>query len=328
MYPASGRPDYVACSGCSLCQLVCPVWRQTHDIRLTPHGRAKALQHGATAADMAASIDACTLCGACDPVCPENIDLVAMVLGLRADLARRTPAPLRPLIAPLPGNAAPVSAASGADVQMLPDQGLGADGKRLAQVMQILRAHGEVSVAADSGTDIALGLAAGAEIPRERLERFIAPLRGVPRLIVGEGLLCRPLRAWLPAARIAGLGEALSSVPEIRDQLGAGDLYVIAPRAYHADYERLVKYYDGLRKARGCGMNLDLQRIAIPATAAGFPAGRGDKSVECLDQARWVIEGRNFTRIVVEDLGDLDLFRRVSGKPVVHLCELVSPSNN
>ena len=40
--------DYAACSGCSLCLLVCPVWRRRRDdLRLTPHGRAKALQHGA-----------------------------------------------------------------------------------------------------------------------------------------------------------------------------------------------------------------------------------------------------------------------------------------
>ena len=80
-----------ACSGCSLCLLVCPVWRSTFDIRLTPHGRAKALQHGATAFDVADSIDTCTLCGACEPVCPEEIALVDMVLALRRDLASTMP---------------------------------------------------------------------------------------------------------------------------------------------------------------------------------------------------------------------------------------------
>jgi Fe-S oxidoreductase len=61
---------YSACTGCSLCLLVCPVWRKSHDIRLTPHGRAKALQHGATIADITESIESCTLCGACEPACP------------------------------------------------------------------------------------------------------------------------------------------------------------------------------------------------------------------------------------------------------------------
>ena len=77
------KQGYAACSGCSLCLLVCPVWRHTHDLRLTPHGRAKALQHGTTVAEIKPSIEACTLCGACEPVCPENIGLVDMLLDLR-----------------------------------------------------------------------------------------------------------------------------------------------------------------------------------------------------------------------------------------------------
>jgi Fe-S oxidoreductase len=85
---ATRRRDYSACSGCSLCLLVCPVWRETRDLRLTPHGRAKAMQHGAGLSDIAASVESCTLCAACEPVCPENIDLVGMILSLRAQLPR------------------------------------------------------------------------------------------------------------------------------------------------------------------------------------------------------------------------------------------------
>jgi Fe-S oxidoreductase len=80
------RGDFAACSGCSLCLLVCPVWRRTRDLRFTPHGRAKALQNGVPVAALQASADSCTLCGACEPVCPENIDLVAMTQNLRAQL--------------------------------------------------------------------------------------------------------------------------------------------------------------------------------------------------------------------------------------------------
>src|SRR3954463_1005882 len=81
------RKGHASCSGCSLCLLVCPVWRKTHDPRMTPEGRAKALQHGASPADIAASVQSCTLCGACEPVCPEEIDLVGMTLDLRTRLA-------------------------------------------------------------------------------------------------------------------------------------------------------------------------------------------------------------------------------------------------
>ena len=58
--PFAARRDHAACSGCSLCLLVCPVWRQSRDVSLTPLGRVKALQHGAGAAEVAASVEHCT----------------------------------------------------------------------------------------------------------------------------------------------------------------------------------------------------------------------------------------------------------------------------
>ena len=91
------RGDFAACSGCSLCLLVCPVWRRTRDLRFTPHGRAKALQNGVPVTELKDSIDSCTLCGACEPVCPENIDLVAMTQNLRAQLPQ-PPLPSAPAI--------------------------------------------------------------------------------------------------------------------------------------------------------------------------------------------------------------------------------------
>ena len=74
------------CSGCGLCLLVCPVWRQSRDVRFTPKGRARAIQHGASREDVAASTAGCTLCGACEPACPEELPLVlAPILADRAD---------------------------------------------------------------------------------------------------------------------------------------------------------------------------------------------------------------------------------------------------
>jgi len=75
------RRDHADCSGCSLCLLVCPVWRKTRDISLTPHGRAKTMQQGDTVD--ATSVESCTLCMACSPICPEEIDQVEMILNLR-----------------------------------------------------------------------------------------------------------------------------------------------------------------------------------------------------------------------------------------------------
>ena len=114
-----------------------------------------------------------------------------------------------------------------------------------------------------------------------------------------------------PRRRLPGLmrrtpGEALSSKVSVRRKLGTTDLYVIEPRAYHADYERLVGHYDRLRKETGCMLNLDLQRIAIPAVM----------------EAAWILQGRNPARIVVESQDDRAAFERVCDIPVVHVAEL------
>ena len=91
-------------------------------------------------------------------------------------------------------------------------------------------------------------------------------------------------------------------MPAVRRDLRATDLYVIEPRAYHSDYQRLVKHYDRLRADHGCAFNLDLQRIAIPATARSLPQRLGRAAANDEDQTRWVLHGRNINRIVVENL--------------------------
>ena len=327
-----------ACSGCSLCLLVCPVWRSTLDIRMTPHGRAKAMQHGVSAADLADSVDACTLCGACEPICPEQIPLLDMVLDLRAELARATPARIESAVAGLQtqhdANSGATSstasstatstmsstAASTTATLLLPDRALLAQPTLLQTTMALFAAE-RASVAADSGADIAAALEAGAGIPEARLARFLAPLRSARRLIVCDGMLLRALRGWLPRQRIDSLGLSASSLAAVSTRLRPDDLYVIEPSAYHADRERLVGHYDGLRLTSGCMMNLDLQRLAIPTTAkhAWLPEKR---RVDAADQARWILEGLPVSRIVVEDCSDIAVFRSVAPYPVLHIAEL------
>ena len=317
------RKDYGSCSGCSLCLLVCPVWRRSRDLGLTPLGRAKALQHGASAADIAASIETCTLCAACEPVCPEEIDLVAITLDLRRQLVQ--PAVVQSLRARMEEQAARPFApqASGTSV-LLPGQALRERPSTLARVAALLGGARDIPIADDDGEDIVLALEAGAQVPATRLERFLRPLRGLKKNIVAaDGLLLRHLQQWLPGSRIVGLGEALSGLAAVRRALGASDLYVIEPRAYHADYERLVKYYDALRADCGCTLNLDLQRIAIPPTARSLPQRLGLAEIDDKVQARWILQGRKIARIVVESMEDGAALGQVSSSPVVHLADLV-----
>ena len=290
---AASRDDHAACSGCSLCLLVCPVWRQTHDPRMTPEGRAKALQHGATAADIAASIDSCTLCGACEPVCPEEIDLVGMTLGLRAQLGGATVAEESP---------APRQVRPASPVVFIPAPALRVKDETLARIARLLGA----AACGDPGEDIVQALQAGMPVSAARRTRFVAGLEAARTIVVDDGFWKRHLRAWLPRAQVIGLGEALSSLDSVRRGLRKGDLYVIEPRSYHRDYERLVKHYDRLRTESGCSLNLDLQRVAIPA----------------MGQAGWILKGLSVERIVVESLQDAAAFERHGTHPVVHVAEL------
>lgn len=319
----ASRRDHADCSGCSLCLLVCPVWRQSRDMSLTPPGHFKAMQHGISAADVAASVDNCTLCMACEPVCPENIDITGTILELRRRLAGT--AWLRELQSGMNEKAAKTAALPSSSTMLLADRALLAHSDTLARTVRLLGGEGAISTSGE-GADISLALEAGVAISEQQLEQFLTPLRKMKKLIVADGLLLRHLKQWLLKANIVGLGEALSGHANVRRSLRATDLYVIEPRAYHSDYQRLVKHYDRLRVAHGCAFNLDLQRIAVPATARNLPQRLGLAAANDEGQTRWVLHGRNINRIVVENLEERAALEKASGLPVVHLAELADDS--
>jgi ferredoxin len=311
--------DHAVCSGCSLCLLVCPMWRRNRDIGLTAHGYAKALQHGASVDDIAAAVWSCTLCAACDPVCPEQIDVTGMILKLRSQLAHPEEHVLQ---ARMEAQAVrPFSTQLAAATTLLPDSSLREHPDTLTRIATLLEKGRTLAIADDDGADIALALEIGVVIPPQRLQRFLDPLKGLDKIIVSDGLLLKQLRRWLPAANLISLGEALSGHASVRRSLRTTDLYVIEPRAYHADYQRLVKHYDRLRAESGSAFNLDLQRIAIPATSRSLPQRLGLIAPDDDEQARWVLHGRNISRIVVESLEDRAALEKISTVPVVHLAD-------
>jgi len=316
---AAGHKNYNDCSGCGLCLLVCPLWRRNHDLQCSPQGWAKALQHGATPSDLADTVESCTLCRACDPVCPEQIDVSGMILKLRGQAAHPQTAVLQKRMAAQASRPAPVYQEKTA---LLAGEILRAHPALLNRITALLDKAGVLVVAHDDGADISLALEAGVDVSSGRLAALVEPLRRADKVIVADGLLLPYLAQWLPNAKVFSLGETLSSLEAVRRNLLPTDLYVIEPRAYHADYVRLVKHYDRLRKERGCDFNLDLQRIAIPATVRGLPQRMGLAESNDDGQARWVLQGRRITRIVVENLEDRAAFERISDVPVVHLAEL------
>ncbi len=277
---------------------MCPAWRATRDPRTSPEGRAKALQAGATPSEIAPSALACTLCGACEPVCPEKIDLIGMVLSLRRELPDT---PERQALRVRVNGSGEAVARPAGQTLLLAGAALRSTRPVLARVLALL----DACACDDAGEDIAGAVEAGVPVPAGRLERFLAPLRAAQRIVVEDGRWMRHLRAWLPGKRLSGLGEALSALEPVRRAVRPDDLYVIEARAYHEDHERLVKHYDRLRVERGCATNLDLQRIAIPAF-----------------ESDWILKGRKVARIVVERMDDAAAFAHRGNLPVVHVAEL------
>jgi len=312
--------DFRSCSGCGLCLLACPVWQQTGDIVLGPKGRTLALQGGATAAEVAESAAACVLCGSCMPACPERIDLIGMTLGLRADLAAAGRSPLAARAATLAGGGDAASRISTAGkTVLLAEPRLLADASTLAAAVGGLGGLRRVVVATDSGDDVAGRIESGLPIDRARLERFLQPLLAARRVVTADGFLYHGLRRWLRPGRAIGVGEAGLRTHAIRAGIRCTDLYVIEARTYHAEWPRLVGAYTRLRAERGCAMNLDLQRLAIPTAAPSLAAGAGPRAVHVREQVRRILGAHRVDRIVVESLDDAAAFRSECDLPVVHV---------
>jgi ferredoxin len=312
------KKNYEACIGCGICLLSCPVWHRTKTMSFTRKARAKAIQGGVTCEEIAEAIDSCLLCGACEIACPEGIGLAELNISQRKEL--NTIRRISPDWYPAGyfgsnGN----GSCTKSEVILLPGEILGAKPEICEAVIRILGKSEGIGVACDDGRDIAMFLEAGLPVPQERIGYFIEPFRSARTLIVAEGLLYRPLRKWLPGKKIIGLGEAiLSSVP-VRNYLRPGDLYVIESRVYHSDHNRLVRFYDRLRQETGCQTNLDLQRIAVSTGASSLQGRKDLHAAGCVENAGRMLKGRSVSRIVVEDLADMEAFRQASDIPVVHV---------
>ena len=193
----------------------------------------------------------------------------------------------------------------------------------LQSVVDSLGGVDRVRVADDDGRDLAWAFEAGAALDEARLARLVAAFGGARELVVIEGILHRPLRERCPEVSVRGLAESMLDRGSIDSVLGPRDLFVIDARAYHADHPRLVRLFDRLRSRTGCQMNLDLQRIAIPTGADSLQA-RGNGHESCESAIRWMLEGRDIDRIVVESPVDLDALSARTDVPVIHLSALAS----
>ncbi len=312
-----------ACSGCGVCLLSCPVWHGTRTMSFTRKARAKAVQGGAGYEEISHAIDSCLLCGACEKACPEGIGLSDLNMHQRQELNGQRSA--YPRWYP-DGKMEPRRNGESlkAGTLLLAGEVLGRDKKVLDAVMALLGGNSKTAVAPDDGQEVARFMEAGLALDAARVDSFLMSLQLAGTLIVAEGLLHRPLRKWLPGRKIIGIGEALLSAGPLRSHLRSEDLYMIESRGYHADHERLVLFYDRLRRETGCQTNLDLQRTAVSTGASSLQGRRDMKAAGCVEGAKRILKGRKVRRIVVEDLADARAFREATDVPVVHLGQLTN----
>jgi NAD-dependent dihydropyrimidine dehydrogenase PreA subunit len=309
------------CHGCSLCLLSCPMWQQRRDVQYSPQGIFKALQHKATHEEISPALFSCLLCGACDTLCPENIDITASIKTLRKEsFAAGTALELKDKVDALLALASPEAKVE-ENTLILPGKALRDTPVTLARIQSLLSNETNSALAADDGDDIALALEAGIEISEHRLHSFLEPLQGAKKLYVNNGLLLKSLRQWLPATELFALGHSLSQLNALTKKLNADDLYLIEARAFHLDHKLKTTHYDQLRHQQGCQINLDLQRNAIPTAAGGLNAIQ--PMLDSKAQGEWILNGRNVQRIVVECAEDGIAMSQVSELPVLHIADLM-----
>lgn len=207
--------SYADCHGCSLCLLACPMWQQHRDVMFSPQGFAKAMQSGAKPEDIREPLSNCIMCGACDVMCPEQINLTGFI----------------------------------------------------------------------AKTSLEAGLLEHALKPEDDLSPFM-----------------------------------ISCDASVQEKINDNDLYIIDAAPFHAHYTERVGHYDILRKQTGCEMNLDLNRVAI-ATGTNSSAA-SLKTFDVAQQVRWLVQGRSFNRVIVENPSDIEVFREVTEKPVCSVADL------
>ncbi len=297
------------------------MWQQRRDVQFSPQGIAKALQHNATHDEIAPALFSCLLCGACDVLCPEEIDITGMISALRKEaLLQSSNATLKEAV-----KAHLAQATSDIRIEentiVLAGEALRSTPATLNKVLTLLSCETSAALAIDDGDDIALALEAGIEISDHRLHAFLEPLQKVKRLYVSNVHLLKQLRHWLPATELFTIGHSLSQLNTLTSKLNKNDLYLIEARAYHLDHKKKVRHYSQLRHERGCHINLDLQCNAIPTAAGGLNAF--EPQLDSAEQVRWILSGRNVQRIVAECAEDRRAMSQVSELPVLHIADLM-----
>lgn len=278
--------NYGDCIGCGLCTLGCPAFEETAWDVLTAKGRNKALQAGLRAADMKESIDACTMCGYCDGICPTHVRNVETVLALRRELHGTPAAP-----AVLKANHVVLGCTLRERAAHL-----------IPSIQAFLRRAGRSADILDEGCCGSLEVEAG----RARPARAKA------------GVVCDPICFEQYDAEF--LGEVAMHRLDLFD-FKAPFYYFVPHRLVNRAHARFFPLYDAMRQRFLCETNLDLNRMAR-STAMGSVQGLKDGHGRDVKAAvARLLKHSKAERIITCSPADYLAFREFSGRETRFLTE-------
>lgn len=279
------------CIGCGLCILGCPAYEETGFDLLTARGRNKALQSGLTAAEMTEPIWACTMCGYCDAICPNEVHNVDIVLHLRRELAALGGAPPRAAAVPAAREVVVGCTIRERAPHLIPS------------IEAFLARIGRPStVAADEGCCGSLDVEAGRAMPAR----------------ARAGVVADPICLEQYDAEFLGvLAMQHLDLFDLRPPF-----YYFAPhRVVNRDHVRAYPLYDGLRRRFGCDMNLDLNRLAR-STAAGSVQGlSGEHSRDVRAAVERLLAHSRAERVITCSPADYLAFKAWSGRETLFITE-------
>lgn len=224
--------NYGDCVGCGLCMIGCPAYEEAGSEAHTAKGRNRMLQAGLQAADMAEALDACTLCGYCDAICPKHVENVEITLKLRRDLqgASSLSAPAaRPLVL-------------GCTLREKAP-------RLIPSILDFLRRVGVNAEPESAGCCGSKDVEAGKAVRTRAAARVV----------------CDPVcLEQYDADFLGALAMARLDLFDLKPPF-----YYFAPhRLINGAHARYYPIYDALREKTGCEMNLDLNRLARSTSAS------------------------------------------------------------
>ena len=294
--------NFADCIGCGLCILGCPAYEETGFDVLTARGRNKGLQAGLAASEMTEAIWACTLCGYCDAICPNEVHNVDIVLHLRRELAAAQSVKHTDVVQ----GSSPAVSASRALV-------LGCTIRERAphlipSIREFLSRIGRLSDATDAREGSSSTCCGSLEVEAGR----------ALRTKVKAGVVADPVCIEQYDAEFLGVLAM--------QHLDLFDLeppfYYYAPhRLVNRDHARMYPLYDQLRRRFDCDMNFDLNRLARSTSAGSLQGLSGRDARDIPAAVARLLEHSRAERIVTCSPADYLAFKAYSGRETRYITE-------